>query len=78
MIKQFNYFVMHKLDHRIDTRPKVSLLCVLAWEKCPKFFTCYNAILEPMKNFRVHSRMASYDGVFGTSARRISDEMSSE
>jgi hypothetical protein len=61
------------LDHRIDTRPEVSLLCVLAWEKRPKFFTCYDAMLEctrhlvpmfvPMKNFRVHSRMASYDGV---------------
>ena len=57
----------------VTPRP-VSLLCVLAWEKRPKFFTCHDAILEctrhfvpmfvPMKNFRVHSRMASYDGVF--------------
>ena len=32
-------------SHTIDTRPEGTLLCVLAWEKRPKFFTCY-AILE--------------------------------
>jgi hypothetical protein len=63
-------------SHRIDTRPEGTLLCVLvcvlAWEKRPNFFTCY-AILEctrhilPMKNICVHSMMASY-GVFFTSA----------
>jgi hypothetical protein len=65
--------------HRIDTRPEVSLLCVLAWEKRPKF---YDAILEctrhfvpmfvPMKNFRVHSRMASYMAYLARTKYRLS------
>ena len=62
------------LHHRIDTGPEGTLLCFLAEGKRPKFFlramtpswsahgTLY--LCFPMKNFRVHSRMASYDGVF--------------
>jgi hypothetical protein len=43
--------LLHRgFSHRIDTRPEGRLLCVLAWEKRPKCFTCY-AILECTRHF---------------------------
>jgi hypothetical protein len=46
-----------------------------SWSAHGALYLCFS-----MKNFRVHSRMASYDGVFSVSTRKISDKnkMSSE
>jgi hypothetical protein len=74
--------------HRIDNRPEGSLLYVLAWKKRPKFFTCYDAILECTMHFVPMfvlwktsvctpgwRHMMAY---FHVSTRKISDEISSE
>jgi hypothetical protein len=75
-------------SHRIDTRPEGTLLCVLAWEKRPKFF--YVLWRHP----GVHTALCTYVFLWKTSVctpgwrqimvyfhvstRKISDKISSE
>jgi hypothetical protein len=47
--------------HRIDTRPEGTLLCVLAWEKRPKFF--YVLLRHP----GVHTALCTYVFLWKTS-----------
>jgi hypothetical protein len=55
---------------------KISEIFYVLWRH-PGVHTLY-PMFVPMKIFRVHSRMASYDGVFSRQKRKISDEISPE